>query len=466
MHLVPPPNLEAKYWSRYHTYLVIFLSVNVFFGLFSLVFSGLILNRMALSFSWTSDEILLIFSIIGIGGLFTIMPRFLTDKYGRKPLILITNVIFYMATIVSAFVTTTLLFIIFQIIVSIFGIDLYGIILSEEVPARHRGKAMGMVSGVGMISALLAAFLFTFTGLSVDIWRYLYGGAALVGLSVFMVFWVKMKETRRYLFHKAKKEKQKRAMSLLRDSVQPSKGNTNGNGFLTKRSLFTVFQRKYLKILLLSSLILFLTDWIYLTIKRYFVVFLIDERVSIGFNETMIGTWSILVYIGSILGYYIAGHVSDKIGRKKTMYISILIYFISSILFLFVWNASVMFVALFFINLSYAIFRLMAEILAIVFFPTKIRASGNGWIYFFASISSFIGNFVMYYWFEAFNSWGTMFFSIGTFCLIGLVVVTFFMPETNGRTMEEIYLTEIKKDEPIREEFYEEFVTEEVYVTM
>lgn len=447
MHLVPHPNLEAKEWTNYHTYLVIFLSVNCFFGLFALIFSGLILNRMAISFSWSANDIFLIFSIIGLGGLFTIFPRVLADKYGRKPSMLLINVVFYAATFVSAFVHTTLFFIIFQLIVSIFGIDLYAIVLAEEVPARHRGKAMGIVSSIGMGAALLAAYFFTFTGLSIDMWRYIYGGAAFLGMVIFVVFWLKMRETKRFLYHQMKRAAGK-TLRCNNQSQSEANGNTkkNGNGYmLTRRTLFRVFQRKYLKILLLSSLLLFLIDWIYLTIKRYFVVFLVEERLSLGFNEQLIGTWSIIVYIGSIVGYYLAGYSADRIGRKRTVYISTAIYFVSSVVFLFVWNVSIIFVALFFINLSYAIFRLVAEILAIVFFPTKMRASGSGWVFLFASISSFVGNFVMFQFLTVLPDWGLMFFIFGTLCLIGVVCVTFFIPETNGRTMEEIHETEIQR---------------------
>jgi putative MFS transporter len=418
-------NLEASNWTGYHTYLMIFFSCIVFFGIFMLSFSGLVLNRMAISFSWSSNEVLLIFGIIGISGLFIIIPRYLTDLYGRKPLILIVNVIYFFSIIGYSLAPNTIIFIIFQIIAGIVGVDLYAIIISEEVPARYRARAIGIITGIGMSSALLASYLFTFTGQSEDNWRIISVIMACIALLAIVTLWFKFKETRRFKYYKRNKKRLD----------------------LPRQSILKVFKRKYLKLLVLGSLLLFLTDWIYLTIKRYYVLFLIEERVGLGFNEGLIGTWSMFVYIGSILGYYSAGFFADKIGRKPTIYLAILIYFLGSTLFLFISNISIIFFGLFIVNVSFAIYRLVAEILAVIFFPTRLRASGSGWMFVFASLSSLVGNFVMYYFFEILGTWEMLFFIIGTLCLVALAVITFFVPETKERILEEIYFTEIEEFE-------------------
>jgi len=434
------PYLEAKGWNMYHTYLTVFLSLGSFFNTFALVFSGLILNQIAFSFSWNPNDILIVFSIISIGGLFTIIPHYLTDRYGRKPLILIMNALFYASIIGSAFAPNAIIFIIFQIIASIFGIDLYAVWISEEVPARYREKAIGAVSGISMSSALLAGYLFIFTGLSEDMWRYIYSAVSLGAIIIITALWVKIKETRLFLYYKQKTEHE----------IEID-GHNNGNGSkFSNKSLFMVFQRKYLKVLLLSVALIFLTDWIYLTIKRYFVVFLLIERPSLGslLTEENLGILTILVYIGSILGYYFSGYFANKVGgNKRAIYISVLMYFVGSLMFLFDYsNIFVVFIGLFIVNLSYAFYRLIVEILAEIFFPTKLRSTGNGWVVLFASILSIGSNFAMYFLLNLIGNWAFMFFIIGTACLIALSLVTHFIPETNGRSVEEIYITEIENN--------------------
>jgi len=431
------PYLEAERWNGYHTYLTVFLALGSFFNTFTLIFSGLILNQIAISFSWNPNDILIVFSIISIGGLFTIIPHYLTDRFGRKPLILLMNILFYTSIIGSAFAPDTLIFIIFQIIASIFGIDLYAVWISEEIPAQYREKAIGVVSGISMSSAILAGYLLIFTGLSEDMWRYLYSAISLGAIIIITILWVKIKETRLFLHSKQKAE-----LEIEIDTYN----NGNGSRF-SKRSLFMIFQRKYLKILILSVALIFLTDWIYLTIKRYFVVFLLIERPNLSLNEEMLGILTILVYIGSILGYYFSGYFSNKVGgNKRAIYISILMYFAGSLMFLFDYNMYIVFIGLFIVNLSYAFYRLIIEILAEIFFPTKIRTTGNGWVYLFASAIGIGSNFTMYFLLNIIGEWALMFFIIGTICLIALGLVTHFIPETNGRSVEEIYITEIENN--------------------
>ena len=431
------PYVEATEWLPYHTYLLVFLALGSFFNVFALVFSGLILNAIAFSFAWNSNDILIVFSIISIGSIFTIIPNYLTDRYGRKPLVLLINLLFYASIIGSAFAPNTLLFVTFQILASIFGIDLYAVWISEEVPARYREKSIGIVSGISMSSALLAGYLFIYTGISENMWRYLYAGVSLGAIIILTVLWFKIKETRLFLSYK-----QERNQEI--ESINHNNGNELKS--YSRQSVFMIFQRKYLKVIVLSTALLFLTDWIYLTIKRYFVVFLLTERPNLGLDEETLGIWTIFVYIGSILGYYLSGYFAHKVGgNKKAIYYAALIYFVGSSMFLFTYsNVFIIFLGLFIVNISYAFYRLIAEILAQVFFPTKLRATGNGWVWLFASIAGIGSNFAIYFLLDFLGSWTIMFFSVGLVCLIALVLVTHLVPETNGRSVEEIYLTEIE----------------------
>ena len=305
-----------------------------------------------------------------------------------------------------------------RIVAGLFGINLATLIISEEVPARHRGKAIGVITGIGMTSSILAAYLLTKAG-PLDMWRYLYSIVSLIGIIIVSILWIKLRETKRFVHSKSQKRQ--------------------------SHSIFKPFQKKYLKILILSGLTLFLTTWIYFTIKYYFRFFFKYERGDF-IPESELGIWMMFIFIGSIIGYYSAGYLSDKIGRKKSIYITITIYFIASIIFLTTWNVTLIFISFFIINISFAIFRLIADILAVEFFQTDIRAAGSGWVFTFAALAGIVGNFIMKSLKDALGSWGTMFFIVGTVCLIALVIVTSFIPETKQRVVEEIYRTEIEKE--------------------
>ncbi len=394
-----------------------YASVLTFFSLFSIVFSTLISENIEVSFGWAEGQILVIFGIIGIGALFAIVPRYLADRYGRKPFVLLFAMISTSALIGSNFSFNTPIFILLRIVAGIFGINLATILISEEVPARHRGKAIGVITGIGMTSSLLAAYLLRYAG-PLDMWRYLYSIVSFIGLLIICALWFKLKETRRFVRLKGKER--------------------------LSHSIFKPLKRKYLKILLLSGLTLFLTTWIYFTIKYYFRFFFKYDRGDF-IHEAELGLWMMPIFIGSIIGYYSAGYLSDKIGRKKSIYITVNIYFIASIFFLTTLNKTLIFISFFVINISFAIFRLIAEILAVEFFQTDVRAAGSGWVFTFAALAGVVGNFVMKFLKDTLGSWGLMFFIVGTSCLIALLIVTSFIPETKQRVVEEIYMTEIEK---------------------
>ena len=392
-----------------------------FYSLFSIVFSGLILNNYLASFGIQNKDLFLVFTLTSIAGLFTIIPRYLTDRFGRKPLILLNNVILLACTIGSSIAPNIIFFIFFSFIGGAFGVNISSLFIAEEVPARNRGKTIGLYTGIGMSSSILAAYLFTFVGSLTDIWRWrlIFSTVCLSGLVILIILWFKIKETKRFAYCK--------------------KNNS------TNQSIFRVFQKNYLKILALSGLTLFLTDWIYLTIKRYFVLFLIEERGSLGFTTALIGTWLTFIYTGSIIGYYLSGILADHLGRKKSIYLTVAIYFIGSLIFLFFWDIPTIFIGLFILNLTFAIYRLIAEILAVEFWPTELRGIGSGWVFVIAATSGIIGNLVMYFLFDPLGGWDNLFLIIGTICLIALVIVTSLIPETKQRVVEEIFSTEIEK---------------------
>lgn len=417
--LVIANELEATQWTNYHSFLVVYTSIITFFTLFSITFIALVTTNIEESFGWMGGEILIYFGIMGTGTLFAIVPRFLADRFGRKPFILLFNVVASLAIIAANFSYNTPVFVGLRIVAGIFGVNLSAVIISEEVPARHRGKAIGITTGIGMTSSLLGAYLLTLAGPK-DMWRYLYSFVMLSGMIIISILWFKLRETPRFTYYKSNDH--------------------------PRQSILKPFQRKYLRILMLSSLSLFLTTWIYLTIKYYFRFFFKYERGDF-LTEEILGMWLMPIFIGSIIGYYSAGYLADKIGRKKSIYITVAIYFIGSLIFLSTWDTTLLFISFFIINFSFAIFRLVVEILAVEYFQTEVRAVGSGWVFTFASIAVIVGNFIMFYLVDALGGWGITFLIIGTICLIALVLITHFLPETKHRIVEEIYLTEIERVE-------------------
>ncbi len=418
--------LEQKEWIGYHSYLIILLSIFRFISLFNITYTTLILPQIAASFNIPSATIAWIFSIIGIGVLVSVFIRRLPDVWGRKPTLLVIGIINITCICIAALMTNLILHIIFRLLSGIFAVNTSNIIVAEEMPARFRGRVSGIIVSIGMSSAMLASYLVTCN--IVRMWRYYYLIVDIPAMIIFGILWLKMKETRRFMFEK--------------DKLKEKKG-----------SIFGIFQRKYLRILILVSSILFMSQYIYSSgIKRYFTIFLFEEK---GFNPFSYGLWqpfrndafigilSALSFIGSIIGYWLSGYFADRFGRKLTIYVATAVHLVAQLIFIFGLTELEFILSLFFINLTFAVFHTCILVFSVEFWPTEQRSTASGWIFVFSSIAGVFGNIIVYFLASSYG-WGFTFLIL-TILPILLIIITVFIPETKQRVVEEILQTEIEQ---------------------
>ncbi|MFX1449620.1 MAG: MFS transporter [Promethearchaeota archaeon] len=417
-------DLEQEEWTSYHTFLVVFLSVYNFISLFSIVYTGLILPAIAATFDITTPAIAGIFSIIGVGVILSVFVRRIPDKIGRKPSILLVSTIYIVNMTLAAISPTLPLYIIFRIISGIFAIGISNIIIAEEMPARNRAKISGIVVSIGMSSSLLASYIATFNMLV--LWRWFYLIVNIPGFIIFCILWLKMKETKRYEIAKTQA--------------------------IENHHLFSIFQKKYIRIFLLTGFILFTSQWIYSGgIKRYFTVFLFEEKGFSPFsfgafqpfrNDAFIGMLSMFAYVGSIIGYWLSGYFGDHFGRKKTIYVSSTIYLIASGVFIFGTTELEFLLGMFTINITFAIFHTLNQVLSVEFWPTELRSTASGWVFILSSTAGIFGNMIVYYLASEF-SWAATFIVLSILPIL-LIILASQLPETKQRIVEEIFETEIE----------------------
>ncbi|MFX0133210.1 MAG: MFS transporter [Candidatus Hodarchaeota archaeon] len=414
--------VEAKEWIGYHTYLVIFLSIVNFFTIFSVVYGGLTMNNVAKSFGISVTIIPLITSIMGIGMVFSIIFQNQADRFGRKKVMFVFYMLIHINGIFYILSPNIIIYTILGFIGSTFGVNLINVIISEEIPARYRGTIIGIVQGIGMSGSILAAFLSTFLGYSPDMWRYIYLSVDIPGTIIFAILWLWMKEPKRF-----QKEKE---IKLTKEK--------------SRSGIFAIFQPKYIRIFSLSCSLVFSVSFIYITIKRYFKPFLLDERGYLGFNDATVGFWMIFIYLGSIIGYYLSGYLADKIGRRKTIYISAFIYFIFNITFVIIQTDWVILLSLLGINTSFSIFFIATNIYAVEFFSTEERATGLGWITIIGNSPWVFGNLIISILLGLGLSWGSIFL-LFSFLPILLIILTKLMPETKELVLEDIHEKYVEK---------------------
>jgi putative MFS transporter len=144
---------------------------------------------------------------VRLGGFlaFGLLP--FTDRFGRRPLFLLSLIGMSVLTLATAFAQTPLQFVACQILSRAFMLTAAAVgvvMLTEELPAEHRGWGIGILGALAAFGHGLGALLFAFVDVLPFGWRALYAiGAA--PLIAFPYFRRSLRETARFAEHQAQR---------------------------------------------------------------------------------------------------------------------------------------------------------------------------------------------------------------------------------------------------------------------
>ena len=139
-------------------------------------------------------------AIIRLGALGSVLPLRLADRWGRRPLLLLSVLAFTALTGATAMAAGLVVFVVLQLLARVFLTTeetLAGVVLAEELRPEHRGAGIGMLgiistAGFGLVALLLLVVDETPLG-----WRLFYV-VALVPLVVVIYLRRNLAETRAY----------------------------------------------------------------------------------------------------------------------------------------------------------------------------------------------------------------------------------------------------------------------------
>lgn len=187
------------------------------FGYDTGVISGAILFiKNQFSLSATMEEIVV--SAVLVGAVFgAAAGGVLTDRFGRRKLIILAGMIFTMSAIGTA-LAPTIPWLITGMVVSGLAIGIASFIspmyIAELVPADVRG-ALVAVNMLAITTGIVIAYLVDYAFSSTQGWRYMFGLAAIpaVGLAIGMC---RLPDSPRWLISKSKVEDAKRVLERVR----------------------------------------------------------------------------------------------------------------------------------------------------------------------------------------------------------------------------------------------------------
>lgn len=288
-------------------------------------------------------------------------------------------------------------------------------LISETWPKEHRGKAMSIMQSGYAVGGLVAAFI---AGPIIQTygWRILF----VIGiLPAVMVYWI-----RRHVEEPAIWKNQ---------NLEQTTGNTGSSV-----SILEIFRGNLLKVTVIGSLFCIVGLGASYPISIWLPAYL-GTPVAKGGAGLPIVQSSLYVmpyYIGSILGYWVFGFLSDTIGRKRSfaLYFVVAAVAIPACLLAGTENLVLFFGLLTLVGfVAVGFYGGFGAVLAELY-PTHVRGTGQGFCY---NLARGIAAFAITGAGALANSMGigkALMYSGGIFILA--LIATIMLPETKGKELD------------------------------
>jgi putative MFS transporter len=377
------------------------------------------------------------------------------DIIGRRTIILYSLVLYSIASLLSALATNWEVFFIFRVLAGL-GTGAQSAIIapymSEFIQSKVRGRYIGGLAGFfsfGFVLAAVLGYLIVPTG-SLG-WRLLI---VLTALPIFLLIWWRrsMPESPRWLVVHGRLREAEHVVRQLEQAVEEATGRplppvdlsapvpavrlrearSFGQNFLGLWSGKTAVMTIMLWIL-----------WFAITFSFYgFFTWIPTLLVKSGLTITKSFTYSILIYLAQIPGYYTGAWLNERLGRKYTIVTYLGLGAIcaggmaathsnAGILFWGFWLS-------FFMNGTYAgVYAYTPEI-----YPTEFRTTGMGSASAFGRVGGILAPIIIGLAYAHIGFGGV--FTITTLILaIGMLVVALLGLNTKGKTLEQIAVEQL-----------------------
>jgi sugar porter (SP) family MFS transporter len=375
-----------------------------------------------------------------VGAVFGGIP---TNKFGRKNTLLVIGILYLVSALGSAFADDPITFAVFRFLGGL-GVGASTIAaptyVSEIAPPKDRGRLVSLYQFnivLGILIAYLSNYLLRDTG--AQPWRWMVGVEAIPAF-IYIIFVVFIPKSPRWLISKSRTEE---AAKILED--------INPEADLEKRMLEikkqsenqitgeNIFMKKYRFPLILAFLVAFFNQLSGINAFLYYAP-RIFESAGLEANTALLS--SIGIGVVNLLFTLLGVFLIDRVGRKKLMFVGSIGYIISLSLvaaaFFLNWGGLwvpiflFLFIAAHAIGQGAVIWVFISEI-----FPNHLRASGQAfgssthWV-----LAAIVPSLVPVLFTTIGPGYVFAFFAF--MMVLQLIFVIFMMPETKGKTLEEL----------------------------
>ncbi|MCF6140128.1 sugar porter family MFS transporter [Flavobacterium sp. K77] len=376
-----------------------------------------------------------------IGAVFGAFP---TNILGRKYTLLLIGILFFVSSVGTAFANDPFLFSIFRFLGGI-GIGASTIAaptyVSEIAPAKDRGKLVALYQ-FNIVFGILIAFTSNYylQDIGANSWRWMLGIQAFPSLIyTVLIFWIP--ESPRWILEYKKDLNKARAIlkQIYTDEAVATAIAAMEKETQQEDKNESIFMKKYRKPLLLAFFIAFFNQLSGINAFLYYAPRIFELA---GLEKSASFLSSIGIGIINLIFTMIGITLIDRFGRKTLMYLGSVGYIISlglvTTAFYYEWKGMAVPLFFFLFIASHAVGQgAVIWVFISELFPNKLRAAGSSfgtsvhWV-----LAALIPSFIPFL-FKVIGT--TTVFAI--FCLmmvLQLLWVFTKMPETKGRTLEEL----------------------------
>ncbi|UXP32636.1 sugar porter family MFS transporter [Reichenbachiella agarivorans] len=428
-------------------YSIVVAMAGFLFGFDTVVISGanLPIKELWQTSEWFHGTFIMSMALWGtvIGALIAGFP---TDKFGRKNTLIGIGVLYFVSAIGSGLATDPYMFSFFRFIGGL-GVGISSIAaptyISEISSANNRGK-LGALYQFNIVFGILIAFISNYLLKGVggaNDWRWMLGIEGLPAIIYTVMVFGIPKSPRWLVLHK---NDEAAALKVLQktstaEEAQAILVDIRLDQEQTKDDVSSVFSKKYKVSLLLAFLIAFFNQLSGINFILYYAPEIL-EKAGFATSDSLFSS----IAIGLVnLIFTIAGmYLIDRAGRKQLMYIGSFGYIISLLMVAYGFYTEatasfklafiLLFIASHAIGQGAVIWVFISEI-----FPNRVRAYGQAWgcgiHWVFAALITLFGAVLIH----VFEPW-MIFALFGGLMVLQLVFVHFMMPETKGKSLEQL----------------------------
>jgi len=368
-----------------------------------------------------------------------------TNRIGRKNTLMIIGVLYFVSALGSALAYDPITFAVFRFLGGL-GVGASTIaapaFVSEIAPADQRGKLVSLYQFnivLGILIAFLSNYLLRNTG--AEPWRWMVGIEA-VPAFIYLIFVILIPRSPRWLVSKGRYAEAEKVLAIIHPKMDIKKKLQEIKDLDQKElSGENIFMKKYRFPLILAFLIAFFNQLSGINAFLYYAPRIFE---SAGLGESTALLSSIGIGVVNLIFTLFGVFLIDKLGRKQLMLFGSIGYIISLSLvgaaFFLNWGGLWVPIFLFLFIASHAIGQgAVIWVFISEIFPNRLRASGQAfgssthWV-----LAAIIPSTIPYLFTNIGPGYVFAFFAF--MMVLQLIFVIFMMPETKGKSLEQLSL--------------------------